>query len=135
MTMVGIALLLVTARLLFGMKPPEAPLSVAAALVLATLSFFAVGFALGGLLPTLRVTMAAGQAIFFPMLFLSGAALPLEQLPDTLRRVSDFVPLTYVVTLVQDLWIGEGWNGFAVAVLLGVLALSVAVSARTFRWE
>jgi len=134
-TTVGIALLLVVGKLAFDLKMPEAPFSVAAALAFASLSFFAVGFAMAGLLPTVRVTSAVGQIVFFPMLFLSGAALPLQTLPNSLRRISDFLPLTYVVELAQGLWIGEGWNWFAVAVLLGVLALSILVSAKTFRWE
>jgi ABC-2 type transport system permease protein len=134
-TMLGIALLLVTAWLVFDLKLPDAPLLVVAALIFSSLSFFAVGFALAGLLPTLRVTLAVGQALFFPMLFLSGAALPREMLPEWLLWVSGFLPLTYVVTLIQGLWIGEGFNWFAVAVLAGVLAAAVVVTARTFRWE
>lgn len=134
-TAVGVALLLVVAKFAFDIRTPEAPVSVAAALALSSLSFFAVGFAIAGLLPTVRVTSAVGQVVFFPMLFLSGAALPLQTLPDWLRRVSDFIPLTYVVELAQGLWIGAGWNLFATLVLLGVLAVSILVSAKTFRWE
>ena len=135
MTALGIALLFVTARLAFDLRVPAAPLSVALALVLSCLSFFAVGFALAGLLPTVRVASAVGQAIFFPMLFLSGAALPRTELPDALRRVSEFLPLTHAVTLVQQLWIDGSWNLPAVAVLVGLFAVSLIISARTFRWE
>ena len=135
MTALGIALLVATARLVFDARLPAAPVSVILALVLASVSFFAVGFALAGLLPTVRTASAVGQAVFFPMLFLSGAALPREELPDALRRLSDFLPLTHAVTLVQGLWLEGSWDATALAVLLGLLAVAVAVSARTFRWE
>lgn len=135
MTALGITLLLVAASLAFDLRMPEAPLQVALALVFSSLSFFAAGFALAGLLPTVRVAATVGQAVFFPMLFLSGAAMPRDQLPDTLRRISDFLPLTHVVDLVQGLWTGQGWDLTAVAVLAGVFVLAVLVSARTFRWE
>lgn len=135
MTALGIALLILTARLAFDVRPPAAPVSVILALVLACVSFFAVGFALAGLLPTVRVATAVGQALFFPMLFLSGAALPRTELPDALHRVSGFLPLTHAVVLVEDLWIEGTWNVSAVVVLLGVLVAATAVSARTFRWE
>lgn len=135
MTMLGIALLLVTALLVFGMKLPDDALTITAALIFSSLSFFAAGFALAGLLPTVRVASAAGQALFLPMLFLSGAALPREELPDALRQVSEFLPLTHVVNLIQDLWLGEGWNWLAISVLLGLFVAALIVSARTFRWE
>jgi ABC-2 type transport system permease protein len=136
MTVVGISLLLVTARLVYDLRLPEAPLAVVLAFVLASLSFFAVGFVLAGVLPSARTATVVGQVIFFPMFFLSGAAgIPREMLPEALRRVSDFLPLTYVVELVQDLWIEGSWNVTAVLVLAGVLAGAVILSARTFRWE
>ena len=107
----------------------------ALALLFSSLSFFAVGFVLAGLLPSERTANVVGQAIYFPMLFLSGAILPREMFPDALRLVSDFLPLTYVVDLVQELWIEGTWDLTALVVLAGVLVVSVAVSARTFRWE
>ena len=135
MTLLGMTLLLVAAKLVFDLKLPEAPVPLAVAFVLSTLSFCAVGFVLAGLLPTVRVAQAVGQAVYFPMLFLSGAVIPVPQLPRWLQDVSDFLPLTYVVELVQGLWLGEGWNWFAAAMLAATLAASVLVSAKTFRWE
>ena len=55
--------------------------------------------------------------------------------PEALRRVSDLLPLTYVVELVQKLWLAGEWDARALVVLLGVMVASVLVSARTFRWE
>jgi len=135
MTILGILLLLATARFIYSMSLPEAPFSVAAAFVFASLSFFALGFVLAGLFSRVRTAQVMGQVIYFPMLFLSGALLPREMFPDFIKRISDFIPLTYVVELVQDLWIEGTWNLTALAVLLGLLVVSVAISARTFRWE
>ncbi len=136
MTILGIALLIATAFFVYDLRLPEAPLSVALAFVIATLSFFAGGFVLAGLLPSARTAQIVGQVIFFPMFFLSGAAgIPQEMFPDTLRSISDFLPLTYVVNLIQDLWIKGNWNLTALAVLAGLLVVSVIISARTFRWE
>jgi ABC-2 type transport system permease protein len=136
MTVLGIALLLLTARLVYDLRLPDAPLSVALAFVLASFSFLAFGFALAGLLPSARTAQIVGQVIFFPMFFLSGAAgIPPGMLPDALRHVSEVLPLTYVVELVQDLWIEGSWNIPALVVLFGVLVASVVISAKTFRWE
>jgi ABC-2 type transport system permease protein len=71
------------------------------------------------------------------MLFLSGAGFPRELLPETIKKISTFLPLTYVVTLLRGLWVGEAWNQHLteVFVLAGILVLGVLVSIKTFRWE
>ncbi len=134
-TLAGIVLLLVTGATVFQLHAPRAPVGVAAALLLAALGFFAAGFVLAAVLPTVRVAAAVGQATFLPMLFLSGAALPREQLPPLLHQVSDVLPLTYVVTLLQRLWVDGRWDGLAVAVLAGMLVAGVTLTAKLFRWQ
>jgi ABC-2 type transport system permease protein len=109
---------------------------VALAFLVASLSFFALGFVLAGVLPTARTAQIVGQVVFFPMFFLSGAAgIQPQMFPDALRRVSDLLPLTYVVELVQKLWIVGEWDTKALVVLVCVAVASVLVSAATFRWE
>jgi ABC-2 type transport system permease protein len=63
--------------------------------------------------------------------------MPLEILPATIQRISDFLPLTYVVKLLRGLWFGETWGQHLLetAVLLGILGICTAVAARFFRWE
>ena len=71
------------------------------------------------------------------MLFLSGAGMPLEMLPDGVRKFSNFLPLTHVVTLLRGLWIGETWGQHTTEVIvLGcMLVVGVLISAWMFRWE
>ncbi|WP_047865221.1 ABC transporter permease [Rubrobacter aplysinae] len=135
MTLAGIGLLITAAALFLGLQMPHAPGMVFIAITLSSLSFFAVGFLVASLFPSVRVAQAVGQAVFFPMFFLSGSALPLDQMPGWLRSVSDYIPLTYVVRLVQEVWIGDGWNWMAAAILLAILALATLLTARVFRWE
>ena len=71
------------------------------------------------------------------MLFLSGAAIPLEIMPETIKKVANFLPLTYVVDILQGMWFGEPISGYLteVLVLTGTLITGVLISALTFRWE
>lgn len=133
--LLGMALILTAATIVYDLVLPAAPLAVFVAIVFSGISFLAVGFLLAGLMPTASAAQAVGMAIFFPMLFLSGAGLPQAILPDTLVQFSQFLPLTHVVNLLQDLWTGEGWNSTAVLVLAGMMIVATAVSTRTFRWE
>jgi len=135
MTLAGIGLLILAAALFLGLRMPQAPGVVLLAITLSSLSFLAVGFAIASLFPSVRVAQAIGQALFFPMFFLSGAALPLDQMPGWLQSVSDYVPLTYAVRLVREVWIGGGWNWSASAFLSALLILATLLTARTFRWE
>lgn len=135
MTALGVSLLVVAARLVYDLRLPASPFAVALAVVLGSLSFFALGFVLAGLLSTARSAQTVGMALFFPMLFLSGAAMPRQMFPETLQRISEFLPLTHVTVLVERLWLEGSWNVMALLVVAGMLFVGVAVSARTFRWE
>jgi ABC-2 type transport system permease protein len=77
------------------------------------------------------------MVIFYPMLFLSGAAIPLEIMPATIKKVASFLPLTYVVKLLRGLWFGDSWGEHLLetAVLGGILVFGAALAARFFRWE
>jgi ABC-2 type transport system permease protein len=105
------------------------------AFILGSLSFLALGFLLSGILVTSRTATAVGNALLFPMIFLSGAALPRQILPENIQRIGDFLPLTHVVNLIQDLWFGGSWNGLSLTVVIGVMLLAGLVATRTFRWE
>jgi ABC-2 type transport system permease protein len=135
--LLGMSILVLTGKLVFGLRIAGSWLNVLAAITLSALSFYSLGYLIASLVPTARVAQAVGMVIFFPMMFLSGAGMPLQLLPEGLRKVSDFLPLTYVVRLIQGLWFGELWSDLwlPVLVLIGMLLISTAAAARMFRWE
>ncbi len=137
MTLLGTVLLIATAVLAYGMRFGGDVLSVFLAFSLSVLSFFAVGFLVASLAPTARVAYVIGMLLYFPNIFLSGAALPKEMFPPAIRTISKFIPMTHIVSLLQGLWIGEPWGRHLVevAVLGGLLAAGTLVSAAAFRWE
>ena len=137
MTFLGTVLLIIVAKLVYNLRFEGNALLVLASFVLASLSFFSLGFVIASLAPTARVAQVAGMVVFYPMLFLSGAAMPQEGMPESIRAASRFLPLTHVVRLLQGMWFGEPLSEHLVevAVLAGVLVVGVVVSARTFRWE
>ncbi len=63
--------------------------------------------------------------------------MPLQLLPEVLRKVSDYLPLSYVVRLIQGLWFGEAWSSLwlPTLVLAAILAAGTALSTKLFRWE
>jgi len=137
MTLLGMVLLIIAGKLVYNMRFEGNILSVLAGFVLSCLSFFALGFILSSLLSTARTAQVVGMVILYPMLFLSGAGFPRELLPETVKKISTFLPLTYVVNLLRGLWIGESWNlhWSEVAFLSIMLVAGVLISVKLFRWE
>ncbi len=128
-------LLVVTGRAFFDLRLPERPEMVLVAILVGAASTFAFGFVLASVVPNARTAQSVAMVVFFPMMFLSGAALPRALLSERIQDVAQVLPLTHVVTLVDDTWSGAGWNMASMAVLLGVLVTGVVLSSRLFRWE
>jgi ABC-2 type transport system permease protein len=137
MTLIGMFLLIIAGKLVYNLRFEGNALNVLVAFTLSILSFFALGFILAGIMPTTRSAQVVGMVILYPMLFLSGAGFPRELLPETIKKVANFLPLTYVVTLLRGLWVGDPWSKHLteVLVLLVILIIGVLISVKTFRWE
>jgi len=137
LTLLGFLILIAEGKLIWHLRFDGNPLSVLAGFTLSALAFFALGYLIASLSPTARVAQVAGMVLFYPMLFLSGATIPLEVLPENVLRWSRFLPLTHVVTLMRGLWAGEGWGQhlMEVGLLVGMLVIGAPLSARLFRWE
>lgn len=137
MTVLGMALLIIVGKLIYNLRFDGNALSVLGGFALSSLSFFAIGFILAGLMPSARTAQIVAMVLLYPMLFLSGAGYPSELLPESILKVSAYLPLTYVVKLLRGLWVGESWglHTFDALVLAGILVIGVLVSIKTFRWE
>lgn len=112
-----------------------------ALLVLVFSLLLAFGFACVGLAMALRIDdpgAFAGMANFMvmPLLFLTPAFFPLEQLPAWLGWLSRFNPVAYFVNPTRDLVVrGFDWNliGSSLLVLLLFDVLMAANMSRAFR--
>jgi ABC-2 type transport system permease protein len=137
MTLVGMVGLVLVGWLLYRVHFEGNVLTVTIAVVFCGLAMCSVGYLIGSVAPNARTAQLVSMVIFYPMLFLSGAGIPLEIMPATIKKVANFLPLTYVVKLLRGLWFGDSWGEHLLetAVLGGILVLGAALSARFFRWE
>ncbi len=113
---------------------PESLGLLAAGFVLCSAAFAAIGTLLGAVMPSPRAAQGAGLMLFFVMLFLSGASVPTEVMSTTMKRIGDFLPLTYGVDLLQGAWIGGTWDWTAALVLLTIAVAAGFLSLRVYRW-
>jgi ABC-2 type transport system permease protein len=129
MAALGGVVLLVAASLVYDVHAPASMAGVALGFGVGTLSFVALGFLLGSLAPTARAAQGIGLVLFFPMWLLSGAGPPRGVMTQTMRQLSDVLPLTRVVTAIQEPWLGTGSNASELVVLSALFAAAAALSA------
>ena len=107
------------------------------ALLVSTLAILSMGFVIASVVPTARFAQPIGAVVFYPMFALSGLFTPIDALPQGLGLLARFVPMTYIVSLLQGILAGESWFAHLgdLAALALVFVLCTALSARIFRWE
>lgn len=132
---IGLALLVGVGISAYDLQPPAGWGAAVLAIAASATGVIAVGFLLASVLPTARTTQAVAAAIYFPAIFVSGAALPVEGLPDFAQTVGKAVPFTYGVRAVREAWTAGVVDWAALGVLALTISVAVAVGVRTFRWE
>jgi len=115
---------------------PAMPLSwplVALGFLIAAVAFALIGSVLGLAVPTARAAQGIGIMLWFVMLILGGAGPPPEALPDAMNTVGSFTPLQHAIVLIQDGWLGFGFNAAEALVVAGFLVVSLALTALMLR--
>lgn len=101
-------------------------------------AFIPLGLIMGSTAKDMRSAPAVANLIFFPMVFLSGAGLPLQILPGWLQAMSKLLPTTYLVEALTGV-MGRGESIFQqwipIAVLLVSGCVSFGLNSFLFRWE
>lgn len=132
----GIALLIVVGALAFGLHAPVRPLAFTGLALLSGAAMFGIGLLIASIARSEQTALVVANLVYFPMIFLTGATVPLEIMPDGMRAISDALPLTYAIEALQWAWLDRGDSiGIAVAVLAGTVVVCAAGAAWLFRWE
>jgi ABC-2 type transport system permease protein len=107
------------------------------AVLLGCLAMFAIGYLIASLAPNARAGQVIGMVLLYPMMFISGAGIPLEIMPQTIRTIARFMPLYYVVNLTKGLWFGESWSAHLldVMVLICIITIGFGIASRFFKWK
>jgi ABC-2 type transport system permease protein len=73
-----------------------------------------------------------------PMIFLSGAFMPLEMVPDIFRTIAFFIPLTYLVDALKEVLLATTAPlsvGMNLVITLGWSVVFFLIAVVTFRWN
>ena len=129
----GGIMILVAAILTYQVSLPDNPLLVFFAFLISALSFASMGILLGAVLPTSRAAQGLSLALFFVMLILGGAGPPRGLMTHAMQVASDFTPLRHSVKLLQDAWLGLGWNWVEFGIMTAILIVSLAIASFIIR--
>ena len=102
------------------------------------LCFMSIGFALSGLIKTVRATTPVNQIAYFSLMFLDGVFFPNSLLPNWLGNIAQYLPSTQVgdalrAVMYNGAGIGDIWQ--KLAILAAWMAAFLVVTVKFFRWE
>lgn len=135
MTIVGILILFIAGKLLYQIQIRGAFLPVCVSVLFSIAAMFSMGFLFTAVGRDLKSTSLLCYLFYFVMLFLSGATMPDMLFPDTIKRISGFLPMTYAVDLMQGVFAGDSLDryGKELLVLGAVAVVCTAAGAVLYR--
>ena len=137
MTIIGIALLLIFSSIVFHFKLIGSSLVVSLLIVLVICSIFSIGLLIASIFRNAKTATTVAMMIYFPMIFLSGATMPLELMPNTVQKWSNILPLTHAVNVLKNAWLNQSFGTYYISfiVLFAIFTVCSILSVKCFKWE
>jgi ABC-2 type transport system permease protein len=134
---VTVALVVVIGHVIYGVEWPREPFTLVVFTGLGVLSFAALGIAFSQVIPNVDSAPAYSNAVFLPVIFISGVFYDTGNLPAVLNAIAEALPLKHVIDGLSAGIVGSSSADLGVAAIV-VAAWAIAgigLSARYFRWQ
>ncbi len=130
------SLIFLIAHFLFGITPANG-LRYILTFLFSTFTIFSLGFLIGSLVPDIQTANWVTTIIYFPSLFLSGATVPYTVLPDGLKSVAGFFPMTQAIHLLDNAVHGNPVKEDYIRIVIMTFTALICylVSIKIFKWE
>ena len=135
---IQVAVVIVLGHLLYSVPWPKDWVELVVITVLGVAAFAALGIAMAQAIPNFDSAAAYVNAIFLPMIFISGTFYSTDHLPKVIAAIASALPLKHIIDgLYGALVSGKGLTHHvpAVAVLVAWCAVGLVLAVRYFRWE
>jgi imidazolonepropionase-like amidohydrolase/ABC-type multidrug transport system permease subunit len=136
--LISLFVLMWLARAIFGMQLVGSWPELIGVYLCGAIALVPIGLLVGSAARDIRTAPAISNLLFFPLMFLSGSAMPFAMLPDGVKRFARVLPTTYlnesyagVIVRGESLWSMAG----TLAVLLALGAIGIVLTSILFRWE
>jgi ABC-2 type transport system permease protein len=128
-------LILLLARVAFGVPLPREAPAFLVAVVLAAAALLGIGLLIAALAPRARIAGAIGTMLFFPLMFFAGLWAPRATMGATLRDIGDYTPLGAAVQALQDATAGAWPSAGQLLVMAAYAVICSLLATRLFRWQ
>jgi ABC-type multidrug transport system permease subunit len=133
-----LTLILVAAHFRYGMGLPQQWLSLYLFVSIGAIAMRSIGLIIASVANSVAESNILIQLTYLPMLFLSGATVPLSLYPQWLQTVAQFIPASHLFTGLHSILLKHESlldNVVPAGALLLSTAIATFVSAKLFRWE
>jgi ABC-2 type transport system permease protein len=130
------AIMIAVGWLLFNVRVIPDAITIAL-ILLGSIMFSGIGMTLSGFIKDVEAASAIGNAIAFPMMFLSGTYFPLEMMPSYIQMISKVMPLTYFSEGLRYSMLYKYPEGiyFNMAIVAVLAVAFIIVGALVTRWK
>ncbi|MEA2399670.1 MAG: type transport system permease protein [Thermoleophilaceae bacterium] len=123
-------------NLVYGVDWPQDPLLLVMFTALGVVCFAALGVAFSHAIPNEDAAPAYTNAIFLPVIFISGVFYSSDNLPGVLKGIAEALPLKHLIDGLSEAIVGGGADtGTAALVVGGWTVAGLVLAIRYFRWE
>lgn len=133
-----VALVVLIGNVFYGVDWPHDPLVLVLFTGLGVVCFASLGIAFSHAIPNQDAAPAYTNAVFLPLIFISGVFYSSDDLPGALKAIAEALPLKHLIDgLSGALVTGEGLSDNLPALALLALwsAAGVVLAVRGFSWE
>jgi ABC-2 type transport system permease protein len=137
-TVLQIVIISVSGKVLFGLEWPRDFLSLWFFVSLGVLCFASLGVALSHAIPNFDSAPAYVNAVFLPLIFISGVFYDAADAPRVIHDAAQALPLTHLIDGLSGAMVkgqGVGHHLVAVLVLGAWAAVGITLAIRGFSWE
>jgi ABC-2 type transport system permease protein len=131
-----VLVVVVIGNVVYGVDWPQDPALLLLFTALGVICFAALGIAFSHLIPNEDAAPAYTNAVFLPVIFISGVFYSSDDLPEALKAVAEALPLKHLIDGLSAGIVGNGEDTLTSALVVGGWAVAALIAAvRWFRWE
>jgi ABC-2 type transport system permease protein len=131
-----VAIVVAIGNVFYGVPWPQDPMMLAGFTLLGVVCFASLGVAFSHAIPNEEAAPAYTNAIFLPLIFISGVFYSADDLPAALKAIAEALPLKHLIDGLSEAIVGGGGDvGAAAAVVTVWAAAGLFLAVRFFRWE
>ncbi len=134
--LVQVLLVVVIGHVIYDVSWPADWLLLAGFSILGVICFGALGVAFAHAIPNVDSGPAWVNAVFLPLIFISGVFYSSDSLPGVLKAVAEALPLKHLIDGLSAAIVGGGGDTLGSAAVVGLWTVAgLLLAVRYFRWS